>query len=186
MVEPLRMLLGKDRIRRRVIVDHINDALHPLLMYGLHNGLEILHCAIFRIDLPVIAYCIGRPQTPLPGHFADWMDRSEPHNINSQVMNPWKLRCDSLESAFLAEVSDKNLVHYFVSEFFTGFSRHSFLPYYCSGVADPYARTGTPFSSNSVVYFTLNIILAAVNGITASRLPIPAASCLCHSLYISA
>lgn len=87
----LRVLGDVHRVRRRVVVHHIDDALHAARVDRVHERLEIFKRAVLGIDRAVIAVRVGTAETALFALLADGVDGHEPDDIRSQRADAVKI-----------------------------------------------------------------------------------------------
>ena len=108
VVEPGRMLLGKDGVGRGVIVDHVDDTLHPGPVDGVHQGLEVINGPVVRIHSPIVFDGIGGPAGSLSRFFSDRVDGHEPDDVGAQGLDPIHVPCHRSEGPFLTVVSHED------------------------------------------------------------------------------
>ena len=91
VVEPLRMLPKQRGIRRGVVIYHVYHAFHAARVYLVHECAEILHCAVRRVYLAVIAIRVGTAETAFLPLYPDGMNGHEPDNIRPQRLDAVKI-----------------------------------------------------------------------------------------------
>ena len=124
VIEPFRVVLPQPGVRRGMVVDDINHALHAVRMNGIHQGPEVVHGAEFRIDSPVVPDRIGTAQGSLPVQLTERMNRHEPDDVRPKIPDAVQILLHLSKRAFLAVIADKNTVHHPVSEPRIRISRH--------------------------------------------------------------
>ena len=108
--KPLRVGVRQNGIRRRVVVHHVDDALHAPDMDGAHQMAEILHGAVLRVHAPVVTDGVGTAQRALAAHLANRMDRHQPYNIRTQGAQSVQITFQRTEGALRCVVSHEHAV----------------------------------------------------------------------------
>ena len=108
--KPLRVGLGQHRVRRCVVVDDVDDALHAPDVDGVHQMAEILHGAVLRVHAPVVTDGVGTAQRALAPLLPDGVDGHEPHNVRSQRPQPIQIALQRPEGALRRVVSHEHAV----------------------------------------------------------------------------
>ena len=107
-----------------MIIDHVYHALHPFFVYGIHQTLEIIQGAVFRIYGSVITDSIGGTQSSLPVLYSYRMNGQQIYNIHSHVTYPVQITLYSRKGPFFAVITNKDLVHQHISQLFVGILFH--------------------------------------------------------------
>ena len=108
--KPLRVGVRQNGIRRRVVVHHVDDALHAPDVDGVHQMAEVLHGAVLRVHRPVILYGVGTAQRPLPPLRADGVDGHQPHDVRAQRLQPVQIPLQRPECALRGVVPHEHAV----------------------------------------------------------------------------
>ena len=104
------MLLHQNRIRRGVIIYHINHDLHASCVNLGHQLFKILHRTIFRIGCPIIPVRIRTSQTSLFPCHSNRMNRHKPDDITSKRFDSVQIRNHRRKSSFLRMISHINRI----------------------------------------------------------------------------
>ena len=83
-VEPLGMFNRQNRVRGSVIVNNINNALHPALMDLFCQPYKVFYRSEIRVDGAIIRDRIGRTYASFPSDLTDGMNRHEPDDVRPQ------------------------------------------------------------------------------------------------------
>ena len=108
--KPLRVGLGQHRVRRCVVVDDVDDALHAPDVDGVHQMAEILHGAVLQVHVPVVTDGVGTAQRALAAHLANRMDRHQPYDIRTQGAQSVQITFQRTEGALRCVVSHEHAV----------------------------------------------------------------------------
>ena len=108
--KPLRVGLGQHRVRRRVVVHHVDNALHAAVVDGVHQMAEILHAAVLRVHAPVVTDGVGTAQRALAAHLANRMDRHQPYDIRTQGAQSVQITFQRTKGALRCVVSHEHAV----------------------------------------------------------------------------
>ena len=100
----------------KVVIDHVDDALHALAVDRPDEALEIRETAELGIDRAVVADRVGRTERALAHLFADGMDRHEPDDIGAERLDLVKTSLHGGKGAFFAEIADKYLIHDLIAQ----------------------------------------------------------------------
>ena len=108
--KPLRVGVRQNGVRRRVVVHHVDDALHAPVVDGVHQMAEVLHSAVLRVDAPVVPDGVGAAQRPLAPLLPDGVDGHEPHNVRSQRPQAIQIALQRPEGALWRVIAHKYAV----------------------------------------------------------------------------
>ncbi len=114
MVEPLGMLRRQHRVRRGMVVNHVDDALHPQPVGLVHQAVEVVQRAVLRVHPPVVPDGVRAAQHPLAGLFPDGVDGQQPDHVRTQLPDTGQIPPHPLKGALLGVVTHKNGVDYLV------------------------------------------------------------------------
>ena len=97
---PLRSTLCRPyRIRRSVVGNTIDHDLEAEPVSFSKEVLEVFHCAELRIDGLIVPDCVVRTETALAAFHSDRMDRHEPEDVYSKVLETGQLLLSCCECA---------------------------------------------------------------------------------------
>ena len=99
VIEELRMLGVERGVRRGVVVDDVDHALHAALVDLVHERLEIVHRAIGGIDSTVVAVGIRAAEAAFFALHADRVDRQEPDDVRAESLDAVEIGDDRAERA---------------------------------------------------------------------------------------
>ncbi len=108
--KPLRVGLCQHRVRRCVVVNHVDDALHAPGVDRLHQMAEILLRTVFRVYATVVTDGVGTAQRAFAAHLANGMDRHQPHDIRTQRLQPVQISLQCPEGPLRRVVSHEHAV----------------------------------------------------------------------------
>ena len=120
----LRMLLQQYRVGRGMIIHHIDHTFHAAPVDFLHQGSEVLHCAIGRVNTAVIAVCIRTAEAAFLSNNTDGVDRHEPDDVRPQRLDPVQIRNDREEGSLFGMRPDINGINHLLLQVDVGISRH--------------------------------------------------------------
>jgi hypothetical protein len=75
------------------------------------KGLEISHCTELRIDGTIILDCIVRSESTLAAFHSDRMDRHEPKNVDSKLLETRKLFLCCCKSSLRSILTYVHFIH---------------------------------------------------------------------------
>ncbi|MNP53570.1 hypothetical protein D3C76_1480570 [compost metagenome] len=101
-----------------MIVHHIYDTFHALLVNGADQLFEILHGSILRVDLTVVLISIRASKLAFSGLLADRMNRHKPDDIHAQIFYTIQILLDCMEGSFFTMITYINRIHYLVAKHF--------------------------------------------------------------------
>ena len=99
VIEELRMRGVERGVRRGVVVDDVDHALHAALVNLIHERLEIVHRAIGGIDSTVVAVGIRAAEAAFFALYADRVDRQEPDDVRAESLDAIEIGDDRAERA---------------------------------------------------------------------------------------
>ena len=113
--EPFGVVFRQPGIRGGVVIHHVDDALHAVGVDVVHQALEVLQGAEFRIHRPVIPDGVGAAQLALPGLLSQRMDGQQPDDIRSQGLNPVQILPNALKGTLTAVIADVYRVKHLIA-----------------------------------------------------------------------
>ena len=123
------MVLRQPGVGGRVVVDHVDDTFHVQGVDVVHQMLEVLQGAVFRVDGPVVPDGVGTAQRPLAAFLPDGMDGQEPDDVRAQGFDALQIPAHPLEGAPGGVVADKDGIHDLVPVGFGGVFGHRDTPF---------------------------------------------------------
>ena len=84
VVEKLRVRLIEHRVRRGVVIYHIDHDLHAARVDLVHQLLEVLQRAVGGVYAAVVPVCVGAAEAPLLPLNADGVDGHEPDDVRPE------------------------------------------------------------------------------------------------------
>ncbi|MNW65941.1 hypothetical protein D3C74_443680 [compost metagenome] len=93
-----------------MIVHHIHDTFHSVVMDRADQTCEILQRSKLRVNLPVVLIGIRTAESAFAGHAADRMNRQQPDDIHTQPADPPEIPLHSLEGSFFTVIADINRI----------------------------------------------------------------------------
>ena len=118
------MLLQQHRVRRGVVIDHVDHALHAAPVDFLCQGSEVLHCAVGRVHAAIVTVRIGAAEAAFLSHDADGVNRHEPDDIRPQRFDPVQIRNDGKERPLFGMCPDIYGINHLLLQVDVGVSRH--------------------------------------------------------------
>ena len=114
--EELGMVVCQHGVGRGVVIDHINDELHPALVALPHQMLQILYRTHIGIHGTVVTDGVGAAYAALAVHLADGMDGHEPQNIHAERAQTVKVALQCAERTFGGMITDEHAVQHCVTQ----------------------------------------------------------------------
>ncbi len=134
--EELRMLGQKHRVRRGVIIHHVDHQLHAPFMHRVGKGDEVLHRAVGGVDRAVVPVCVGAAEAPLLALDADGMDRHEPDHVRPQRADTVKVGDQGAKRPLLGMGAEVDGVDHLVLQTKIGILCHSVIrSFRCCGAS---------------------------------------------------
>ena len=124
-VVEFRMLPQQHRIRRSVVIHHVDHALHAAPVDFIRQFSEILHRTIGRVNTAVIAVCIRTAEAAFLSNNPDGVDRHEPDDVRPQRLDPVQIRNDREEGPLFGMRPDINRINHLLLQIDIGVSRHN-------------------------------------------------------------
>ena len=150
----LRMLGDVYRVRRRVVVHHVDDALHAARVDCVHERPEIPERTVFGVDRTVIAVGVGAAETAFLALLADGVNGQEPDDIRPQRADAVQIGDNGAERPLRRVVAHINAVYDLRAQSDIRILCHSDLSFAKQTVPEP---TGT----GTVDFYFLSAAVAA-------------------------
>ena len=106
--EPLRVVLCQPGIGRRVVIDHVDDALHAPVVDGVNQMPEIIQRAELWVHSAVIADGVGAAERALAMLFTGRVDGQQPDDVRAKGLDTVEIRLNSGEGARFGIIADIN------------------------------------------------------------------------------
>jgi hypothetical protein len=104
-------MLGKKRIVPCAVIGNpVDDDIHFLLMNRLHEILEIVHRAEFRIDRAIVAHGVVAAESAFAIEFADGMNRHQPEDFHTHRFQAGELLLKLGEGAVFGVLPDIHFI----------------------------------------------------------------------------
>ena len=120
----LGVLPQQHRVRRGVVIDHVDHALHAAPVDLLRQSFEVLHCPVGRVHAAVVAVCVRAAEASFLSLHADGVDRHEPDDIRPQRLDPVQIRNDGEEGPLFGMRPDIYGINHLLLQVDVGVSRH--------------------------------------------------------------
>ncbi|MNZ97293.1 hypothetical protein D3C78_1165210 [compost metagenome] len=101
-----------------MVIDNIDNTLHPFIVNGVDQIFKILHCSILRVYFAKVLVGIRTAKLALSCLHTDRMDRHKPDDVHTQLFDAIQVFFDRPEGSFLTMITNVNRIHYLVAQHF--------------------------------------------------------------------
>ena len=122
--EPLGVMLCKPGIGGRVVIDHVDDALHAPVVDGVDQTLEIVQRAELGVHGAVVTDGVGAAERALSVLFAGRMDGQQPDDVRAERLDAVEIRLHGGEGARFGIIADIDGVQNLIADRFFCIDSH--------------------------------------------------------------
>ena len=125
----LRVQGHQGGVRGGVVIHHVDDALHAIIVNGVHQVEEVLQGAVLRVHRAIVPVGIGAAHAALAVGFPDGVDGHQPQDVRAQGPDPGQIRLHGPEGALGRVAADVQLIDHAAAQGGIGFKGHGkYLP----------------------------------------------------------